>query len=349
MEQPVPRRPWWRRLRLSVRFLMVLVLIVGGSLGWFIHRATVQRDAVRAIEAAGGTVSYDFQQSPSFLTPSKPPGPKWLVDRIGIDFFANVTSVSFRTSQRNAVVYAPPQTDAILADIGRLPRLERLDANSVRVTDAGMVHLAGLTRLRSLGIEGTPGLTDAGLAHLSALYQLESLMIQGTMGIEGPGLAHLAGLKRLEFLMLDTKTHNGLDSLSKLTGLKKLFLGVTNVSDAASAQLSRLTWLKELALGGEAGSNSGLAHLKALANLETLQLYGPWFTDEGLASVSEIEHLSHFLVADQTSVTPGGLYKLQKQRPGLDMGINGTGQVPKAHLDLLRRSVGPGAVPPASQ
>jgi hypothetical protein len=92
-----------------------------------------------------------------------------------------------------------------LADIGRLPRLERLHANSVRVTDVGMAHLAGLTKLRSLGIEGTPGLTDAGLAHLAGLEQLEGLMIQGTMGIEGPGLAHLAGLKRLGFLMIDTR------------------------------------------------------------------------------------------------------------------------------------------------
>jgi hypothetical protein len=328
---------------------MVLVLIVGGSLGWFIHRATVQRDAVRAIEAAGGTVRYDFEQTPSILTPSKPPGPKWLVHLIGIDFFANVTSVSFRTSQKNTIAYTPPQTDAIFADIGRLPRLERLHANSVRVTDAGMAHLAGLTKLRSLGIEGTPGLTDAGLAHLAGLEQLEGLMIQGTMGIEGPGLAHLAGLKRLGFLMIDTRTHDGLDSLSQLTGLKKLFLGVANVTDEASVQLSRLTWLKELALGGEAGSNRGLAHLKALTNLETLQMYGPWIIDDGMAPVAEMEHLTTFFVADTTSVTPSGLYKLQQQRPGLRIGINGTGMVPKAHLDLLRHSVGPGAVPPAPQ
>jgi hypothetical protein len=36
---------------------MVLVLIVGGGLGWFVRRATVQRDAVEAITAAGGSVT----------------------------------------------------------------------------------------------------------------------------------------------------------------------------------------------------------------------------------------------------------------------------------------------------
>lgn len=172
MEQPTSRRSWWRRPHLSVRSLVEIVLIVGGGLGWFIRRATVPRDAVRAIEAAGGTVRYDFQQKPSFPFPSQPPGPKWLVDRIGIDFFANVIDVSFRTARWNTVVSAPPQNDAILADIGRLPRLEKLDASSVLVTDAGIAHLAGLTRLRSLEIQGTAELTDAGLVHLAGLDQL---------------------------------------------------------------------------------------------------------------------------------------------------------------------------------
>ena len=46
----MPEQPssdtWRRRLRISVRGLMALVLIVGGGLGWVIHRAHVQRDAV---------------------------------------------------------------------------------------------------------------------------------------------------------------------------------------------------------------------------------------------------------------------------------------------------------------
>src|SRR5262249_2149905 len=41
---PVPRRRW---LRPSVRALMALVLVLGGALGWVVHRANVQRDAVR--------------------------------------------------------------------------------------------------------------------------------------------------------------------------------------------------------------------------------------------------------------------------------------------------------------
>ena len=53
------RRPWWRYLRFSLRGLIVIVLIIGGSLGWMVQSARVQREAVAAIEKAGGIVQYE--------------------------------------------------------------------------------------------------------------------------------------------------------------------------------------------------------------------------------------------------------------------------------------------------
>ena len=38
---------------------MALVLLLGGGLGWVVHCARVQRDAVSAIRRAGGNVFYD--------------------------------------------------------------------------------------------------------------------------------------------------------------------------------------------------------------------------------------------------------------------------------------------------
>ena len=309
---------------------MVLVLAVGGGLGWFIHRATIQRDAVKAIVAATGTVGYDFQQ---FHYVRDLPGPKWLVDLVGIDFFADVVSVTIRT----------PQTDAILLQVGRLHRLKWLDAPSVQVTDAGLARLAGLPEIRSLSCSGAPELTDAGLAHLAGLGRLEALSIYGTR-IEGSGLAHLTGLKQLKYLAIGTKTDAEWSSLAQLIGLRNLSIETPKIGERAIFQLSRLTQLEQLAFGGESGSDAELGHLKALANLQTLQLYGPWFTDAGLAPVAEMDHISNFFVADQTSVTAAGLNHLQRQRPTLQIGVNGSGQVPRARLDALRRSVGPGAI-----
>jgi hypothetical protein len=314
-------------------------LVVGGALGWFISRATIQRDAVQVITVAGGNVNYDFQQNPGPPNPSGiPTGPKSLVDLLGIDFFANVTSVTIGT----------PQSDAILAHVGRLRRLERLDARSMPVTDAGLAHLGGLSELRSLSCRGTTGLTDAGLAHLAGLDRLEALWIEGPTRIDGPGIAHLAGLHRLKLLVIHIETGAGLAYLTRLTGLKKLYVNIPTVTDASFAQLARLTSLEELAFGGESGSDAGVAQLTALTKLETLQLYGPWFTDAGLVPVSEMDHLSTFFVADETSVTGLGLYNLQQQRPTLRIGVNGSGRVGRARLGLLRRSVGPGAVRPGS-
>ena len=39
-------KSWRCRLRYSVRALMALVLVLGVGMGWVIHRAQVQRDAV---------------------------------------------------------------------------------------------------------------------------------------------------------------------------------------------------------------------------------------------------------------------------------------------------------------
>jgi hypothetical protein len=92
-----PSRKFWRqRLRLSVRGLMILVLVVGGGLGWIIQSAHVQRDAVTAITAAGGTVFYNWQIrcDGSFLSNPKPWAPKWLVDRVGIDYFGHVARIA---------------------------------------------------------------------------------------------------------------------------------------------------------------------------------------------------------------------------------------------------------------
>ena len=52
------RRP---RLTLSLRVFLVLVLVVGGWLGWRARRASIQRRAAAAIREARGLVWYDYE------------------------------------------------------------------------------------------------------------------------------------------------------------------------------------------------------------------------------------------------------------------------------------------------
>jgi hypothetical protein len=98
-------RPWWRRprVRLSLRALMIVVLLIGGGLGWIVHRADVQREAVAAIVQGGGSVKYDWEWSDLRILPNGalvpapkkrvPPWRKWLIDHLGPDYFGDVKEV----------------------------------------------------------------------------------------------------------------------------------------------------------------------------------------------------------------------------------------------------------------
>ncbi|MCE9527078.1 MAG: hypothetical protein K8R36_13605 [Planctomycetales bacterium] len=68
-------------------------------------------------------------------------------------------------------------------------------------TDAGLVHLASLTKLRGLYCDNRK-ITDAGLVHLAGLTNLEMVDLMYTR-VSDAGLAHLTGLRKLTFLQLD--------------------------------------------------------------------------------------------------------------------------------------------------
>lgn len=70
--------------------------------------------------------------------------------------------------------------DQGLATIGSLTNLESLNlGGAVRITDAGLKHLASLTRLRWITLAGT-SISDAGLRHLESLPRLEGVHYVGT-------------------------------------------------------------------------------------------------------------------------------------------------------------------------
>jgi internalin A len=186
------QRPWRRFLRFSVRGMIVLVLVIGAGLGRIVHDAHVQRDAVAAILRAGGVVEYDWQRRNRNSIPGgEPSAPRWLVHLIGGDYFGHVTAVWLSHMK---------ETDATLADVGHLTRLEELYINSQAISDAGLEHLTGLTKLSVLSLYRTQ-VTDAGLAHLKGLTNLSYLGLGGTR-VTDAGLAQLKGLTNLTRLVL---------------------------------------------------------------------------------------------------------------------------------------------------
>jgi internalin A len=166
------KRPWRTYLRFSLRGLIVLVLGIGAWLGWMVHTARVQRDAVAAIQKIDGIVRYDRERKGGRSFPNgKTWGPRWLVDRIGIDYFGHVTQVRLVATQQ--------LSDTELIHISHLRRLEELDLHRSPVTDAGLAHLEGLTELQSLHLFHTE-VSDAGLVRLRGLARLRNLSIENT-------------------------------------------------------------------------------------------------------------------------------------------------------------------------
>jgi Leucine Rich repeat len=206
-------RPRRRLLRVSVREMILLVLLVGGWLGWYVRSVRIQREAVAAIEKAEGRVWYNWQYKEgisSWHWVGDPWAPGWLVDRLGVDYFGRVVAIdqsgwithsrSFTDKDMVPVghltglvelrLWSSSVTDAGLAELNRLARVERLKLYGSKVTDAGLIRLRGFSRLKELCLTGSK-ITDAGLVHLTGMTNLTELDLMSTQVTD-------AGVKALQ-------------------------------------------------------------------------------------------------------------------------------------------------------
>ena len=89
-DHPTPPKPRRRWFQFSLRTLFVLLTVLCVWLAVTVNRARKQREAVAAIEAVGGMVLYEHQYDDS-----EPPGPKWLRELVGDEYFVSVDVVFF--------------------------------------------------------------------------------------------------------------------------------------------------------------------------------------------------------------------------------------------------------------
>jgi len=129
-------------------------------------------------------------------------------------------------------------------------RIRPLDGTPISpITDAGLIHLKGLTGLRHLQLDGL-SITDEGLDALKDLPALGGLYLSRTK-IKGPGLARLKSLRTLAILILDDSEidDQGLRSLSGASNLQYLSLNGTGVTVEGFKALKCLPRLGQLNLG----------------------------------------------------------------------------------------------------
>ena len=197
----------------------------------------------------------------------------------------------------------PVRDEASDADMSALATLQPGDLfglflASPEITDAGLVHVSGLTGLRELTVLGESGMrvTDSGVAHLSGLTALRKLTLDD-QEVSDAGLALLSGLTALRDLAVPRTlvTDVGLARLSGLRALERLDLecvwtwpsGDSGVTNEGLAHLSGLRTLQELNLTGAGITDAGLAHLSGLTALRELNLGLTAVTWEGAASLTE--------------------------------------------------------------
>ena len=176
-----------------------------------------------------------------------------------------------------------------LNESGEVVKVFFSDYNT-QITDAGLVHLKGLTSLKSLSLDHTQ-ISDTGLEHLKSLTSLRALILTGTQ-ITDAGLKHLKGLTRLD----------------------QLYLGGTQITDAGLKHLKGLTSLRALHLTGTQVTGTGLVHLKDMTRLRHLNLNNTQITDAGVEHLKGLTSLTH-LGLERTQVTNAGLSELKAALP----------------------------------
>ena len=284
---PKSRRRWFS---FSLRSLMLLVVVIAIPLAWKVNRARNQRIVVAELEKLNAVrdgiskailhITYDYeivQVAGRKTYPNvPPPGPKWLVDFFGKEYLVEVSAVT---------IYNPQVTDATIALIARLPKIEYLTLGSPNITDDGLVHFAGMHNLETL-----------------ELY---------SNNLTGADLVHLAGLKRFKKLTFSGRTTDVfLEQISKLNDLEFLqFFGTAQITDRGLAHIAKLHKLKSLRFEFKQVLAVGEDYVR--------------ITDEGLVNLHGLKNLE-ILILNTTQVTQTGIDDLQKALPIRKFSWNGS-------------------------
>lgn len=322
------------RFRLSLRGLMVLVLIIGGGLGWIVYRARVQREAIAVIRRAGGdvNVNLDWTSNPAPRLRLKPPGPAWMRKHLGPEYFDTVTYVFYGEAKPER----KPHGDAVLQAACKFPGLQELCVVHTDATDAGVENIGNLRRLKSLDFRINEDMTARAVKDFGLLTELRELRL-ASIPLEDKDLGFLRSLTKLERLSLagrkfrvtgewlenirDLKTLQRLElydmaittqTLKPIEGLTNLWLlQLHNARIDSLDSLRPLTQLRILTLYGNPIDDDDLAVLKAMPGLYSLDLRKTKITDRGVAILATFPGLMD-LQLDGTAITDAALIELAK-------------------------------------
>ncbi len=184
-----------------------------------------------------------------------------------------------------------------------------LEFNRPSFTDADLAALPNLDRVETLALLGT-GVTDEGFRELSRARALNEISIisdeLSDVAIEV--LAQLPALRSLQIHRGPRIGDNGVGYLSECTGLRELYLKETAVTDRGLLAIRKLPEIWGLILDDTAVSDEGCASLVEMQRLFLLSLNRTRVVGHGLASLRDNENLNVYL--DGTPATDEGVIAL---------------------------------------
>jgi len=204
-------------VRFSLRSLAILFATICIWTAWFANRVFEQRRAIQWVEQNGGYAGYDFELDKRLVwfDHPKPPGPRWIRELIGIDWFASITYVSLMHCEINNI-----------SPLANLTNLVILDLNSTSVEDISPIE--NMSSLKVLYLTNT---RVSDLEPLTELRRLEVLYLSKTPIAD---VSPLVRQNHLGLLSLDGTHVEDISALSLLPKLQELHLSRTPISDISS-------------------------------------------------------------------------------------------------------------------
>ena len=150
-----------RLVRFSLKAFLATVIVFGLVAGIFFQRVNSQKNAVNWIESHGGSCIYDFAWHGKNAFGRNMPA-NWIVDFLGVDFFANVYQVDLDDCQLES-----------MDKLSQIKNLKRLYLRNSNVDDLGFIEQH--KGLEDLCISGTNISDISPIAHLTDLIFLQMI------------------------------------------------------------------------------------------------------------------------------------------------------------------------------
>jgi hypothetical protein len=229
-----------------------------------------------------------------------------------------------------------PFDAAFFAHLGRMDSLESLTIIGTKCNDDWMLHLAGLTKLKSLKLINNGLLTDAGMEHLARLKNLEQFAFVGTR-MTGIAYDRFDGFTKL--IRVSHRGSNiddaGLQAIcDHLPNVEQLSLAHAKFTDAGATHLAKLPKLKGLEIGSRSATPACLAALKDVP-LEYLQLGDGLDSTAGIAACRELSTLTKLTLTHCAHLDDEGLRLLATLRQLRIIELDGL-DLPDPRIEQLR-------------